>query len=158
MLVYILGVNWAQLIWGFLGSTSGKESACQCERRRRGRFNPWVRKIPWRRKWQPTPVFLPGKFHEPRRLVGYSPWGHRESDTTEQLHFHFSRLWFSAKSTHSELLSAAAIHGPEEKEGTKRRWWRCSPSIWWRCSVFCISSILPWHLQGYISYFTLSLH
>ena len=50
----------------------GKESACQC---RRHRFDPWVRKIPWRRKWRPTPVFLPGKSHGQRSLVGYSPWG-----------------------------------------------------------------------------------
>ena len=42
--------------------------------------NPWVRKISWRRKWQPTPVFLPGKSHGWRNLVGYSPWGHKESD------------------------------------------------------------------------------
>ena len=40
-------------------------------------FDPWVRKIPWRRKWQPTPVFLPGKSHGQRNLVGYSPWGHK---------------------------------------------------------------------------------
>ena len=46
-------------------------------------FNPWVGKIPWRRKWQPTPVPLPGKSHGQRSLVGYSPWGHKESDTTE---------------------------------------------------------------------------
>ena len=46
-------------------------------------FHPWVRKIPWRRKWQPTPVFLPGKSHRQRSLVGYSPWGHKELDTTE---------------------------------------------------------------------------
>ena len=44
----------------------------------------------WRRKWQPTPVFLPGKFHGQRTLVGCSPWGLWGSDTTEQLHFHFS--------------------------------------------------------------------
>ena len=44
-------------------------------------------KIPWRRKWQPTPVFLPGKSHGQRSLVGYSPWGCKESYTTEQLHF-----------------------------------------------------------------------
>ena len=49
-------------------------------------FSPWVRKIPWRRKWHPTPVLLPGKSHGRRSLVGYSPWGHKESDTTEQLH------------------------------------------------------------------------
>ena len=42
-------------------------------------------KIPWRRKWQPTPVFLPGASHGQRSLAGYSPWGHKESDTTEQL-------------------------------------------------------------------------
>ena len=40
---------------------------------------------PWKRKWQPTPVFLPGKFHEQRSLVGYSPWGPKELDMTEQL-------------------------------------------------------------------------
>jgi len=48
-------------------------------------FDPWVEKIPWRRAWQPTPVFLPGKSHGQRSLAGYSPWGHREPDTTEQL-------------------------------------------------------------------------
>ena len=63
----------------------GKESACQC--RRRG-FDPWVRKIPWRRKWQPTPVFLPGEFHGQRSLVGYSPRGFKESDRTERLSTH----------------------------------------------------------------------
>ena len=48
-----------------------------------------VWKIPWRRKWQPIPVLLPGKFYGWRSLVGCSPWGHEESDTTERLHFHF---------------------------------------------------------------------
>ena len=55
---------------------------CLPEMQRPG-FNPWVRKIPWRRKWQPTPVLLPRKFHRWRSLVGYSPWGRKESDTTE---------------------------------------------------------------------------
>ena len=49
------------------------------------RFSPWVRKIPWRRAWQPTPVFLPGESQGQRSLAGYSPKGHKESDTTEQL-------------------------------------------------------------------------
>ena len=70
-------------ILGFLGSTSGKKPTCQYRRCRRCRFDPWVRKIPWRRAWQLTPVFLPGESHGQRSLVGYSPWGHRESDTTE---------------------------------------------------------------------------
>ena len=56
----------------------------------RPRFNPWVRKIPWRRKWQPTPAFLPGESHGRRSLVGYSPRGCKESDTTERLHFHLT--------------------------------------------------------------------
>ena len=49
----------------------------------RHEFDPWVGKIPWRRKWQPTPIFLPGKPHGQRSLVGYSPWGHEDSDRTE---------------------------------------------------------------------------
>ena len=52
----------------------------------RCRFNPWVWKIPWRRKWQPILVFLPGKFHGQRRLAGYRLWGHKESDATEHAH------------------------------------------------------------------------
>ena len=50
-----------------------QKSACQCKRLRRYGFDLWVGKIPWKRKWQPTPVFLPGKFHGHRSLTGYSP-------------------------------------------------------------------------------------
>ena len=64
---------------------SGKGHTCQC--RRQG-FDPYVGKIPWRRKWQLMPVFLPGKPHGQRSLAGYSPWGCKESDTTEQLSMH----------------------------------------------------------------------
>ena len=53
----------------------GKEFACQCRRHKRFGFNPWFGKIPWRRQWQPTPVFLPGESHGQRSLVGYSPYG-----------------------------------------------------------------------------------
>ena len=59
-----------------------KKILLQC---RRCGFDPWVRKIPWRRAWQPTPVFLPGKSHGQRSLEGYSPWGPKELDRTEQL-------------------------------------------------------------------------
>ena len=48
-------------------------------------FNPWVGKIPWRRKWQHTPIFLSGKAHGQRNLAGYSPWSHKESEMTEKL-------------------------------------------------------------------------
>ena len=51
----------------------------------RPEFDPWVGKIPWRREWQPIPVFLPGEFHGQRSLVGRSPWGHKELGVTERL-------------------------------------------------------------------------
>ena len=69
--------------WGFPGG-SDKESAC-----RRPWFFPWVEKILWTREWLPTPVFLPGKLHGHRSLVGYSPWGHKEVVMTERLTLHY---------------------------------------------------------------------
>ena len=70
----------------FLKWCSGKEPFCQCRRHKRQGFDPWVRKIPRRRKWQPAPVFLPGKFYGQKHLAGYSPSGHKESDMTEHTH------------------------------------------------------------------------
>ena len=67
---------------------SGKESACQFRRLKRRRFDAWVGMILWRRKWQPTPVFLPAVSYGQRSLVGYSPQGHKESDTARQLSIH----------------------------------------------------------------------
>ena len=72
----------------FSSGASDKESTCQCRRCKRLRFYPWVGKITWSRKWWPTPVFLPGKFHGQRSLVGYSPWDQKELDTTEHTHTH----------------------------------------------------------------------
>ena len=67
----------------FPGGTSGKEPSCQCRRHKRRGFNPWVAKIPWRRAWQPTPVFFPGESHGQRSLVGYSSWSRTDSERTE---------------------------------------------------------------------------
>ena len=64
----------------FPGGASGKESVCQCMKLKRHGFNPGVGKIPWRRAWQPIPVFLPGESHGQKSLVGYSPWGRQELD------------------------------------------------------------------------------
>ena len=61
------------------GGAGGKEPACQCRRRWRHGFDPWVGKISWRRAWQPTPVFLPEKFHGQRSLLGCSPWGRSQT-------------------------------------------------------------------------------
>ena len=72
------------------GSLASLERVClQC---RRPGFNPWVGKTHGKRKWQPTPVLLPGKSHGQRSLVGYRPWGHKESEKTERLHFKFHFL------------------------------------------------------------------
>ena len=70
---------WTQLsILCFLVGARGKVSACQCRRLRRHRFDPWLGKTLWSRKWQHTPVFLPGKFYEQRILMGYSPHCHKD--------------------------------------------------------------------------------
>jgi len=65
---------WGKLqgITGFPGGASGKEPACQYRKPRRLGFNAWVGKIPWRRAWQHTQVFLPGESHEQKSLAGYS--------------------------------------------------------------------------------------
>ena len=70
-------------------------------------FNPWVGKVLWRRKWQPTPVFLPEKFHGQRNLVGYSPWGHKESDTTVLGRMH--PQWFNNNALPFSLIRSAYV-------------------------------------------------
>ena len=62
-------------------------------------FDPWVRKILWRRKWQLAPIFLPGKFHGPRSLVGPSPWSHKDWTRLSvwNFHFHFNTFWSDSK-------------------------------------------------------------
>ena len=68
---------------GFPRGASGKDPACHCKRRKRLGFHLWVGKIPWRRAWHSTPVFLTGESHGQKSLVGYSPRGHKDTDTTE---------------------------------------------------------------------------
>ena len=81
-------------------NASGKELASQCWRHKKHGFDPWLGKIPWRRAWQPTPVFLPGESHGQRNLVGYSPQGHTAEATQHackmnhrESTFIFQRLW-----------------------------------------------------------------
>ena len=93
----------------FPGGSDGKSICLQCGR---PGFSPWVRKIPCRRKWQPTPVFLPGKSHGWRSLVGYSPWGPKESDRTERLHYYW---WIirKASQTLGELINDSLSYWQE---------------------------------------------
>ena len=73
--------------------------------------SPWVGKIPWRKKWHPTPGFLPGEPHGRRSLVGYSPWGHNESDMTVHtcVHTHTVSTRTPFKSQQTVLLIESKI-------------------------------------------------
>ena len=84
---------------------SGKEFACQCKRCKRCRFDPLVEKIPWNRKWQSTPVFLPRKCYGQRSLVGCSPWGHKQSHMTKHACRHTHTHTHTHTNTHRELGS-----------------------------------------------------
>ena len=78
-------LNWTELNWTIkqgLMVTSGSEVKESARHYRRCELHPWVRKIPWRRKWQPIAIFLPGKSHGQRSLVGYNPWSHEELNMT----------------------------------------------------------------------------
>ena len=77
------------VILGFSGGASGKEPTCQSRRHKRCGFSPWIGKIPWRRAWQSTPVFMPGESQGQRSL---SPWGSKESDMTEATSDTFTQL------------------------------------------------------------------
>ena len=78
---------------GFPGGASGKESTCQCRRHKRGGFNPWVGKIPWRKAWQPTLVFLLRESHRQGSLVGCSSWSPKSWIWLERLSMHTSDLF-----------------------------------------------------------------
>ena len=80
---------------------SGKEFTCKC---RRCRFDPWVGKVPWRRKWQPTPIFLSGKCHVQKIPLAYSPWGCKGPDTTQQLNNNSCSLGFESKPRNSVVF------------------------------------------------------
>ena len=108
---------------------SGKESTCQ---RRRHGFDPLVRKIPWRRKWQPTPVFLPGKSYRQRSPTGYSPWGRK-------------RVWhdLATKRQRQHMLARkkekwelSAVKRSLSKNGGFPTWWGGQVILsWWRRAV-----------------------
>ena len=103
------------LLLSFPGGSEGRASACNVGD---PGFNSWVGKIPWRRKWQPTSVSMPGEPHGQRNLVDYSPRGRKESDMTEQLHF-TSLLLFSQLLSWVQLfchpmdssLPGSSVHG-----------------------------------------------
>ena len=129
-----------------------KEFTCQC----RCGFNPWVSKIPWRRKWQPVPVFLLGKSHGQRTLVGYSPWGLKELDTTERLTLSDKPITMSPRHICTKKLLMVY-----QKPKPDVNWW-LDPNVWldsvniaFKSSSVCLpckppseATSLPWRGQG----------
>ena len=114
---------------------SGKESACQC---RRCGFEPWVRKIPWRRKWQPMPVFLPGKFQGQRHVVGYrvAYWSLRISMTA-------FLLWRKAV----ERLGRILIANTQNNDNTTPRFLKNHSEIWLRYEKLDIINVYNLSLE-----------
>ena len=81
IMINVFGIT----VWGLPTWHTGEEPTCQCSRHKRCRFHPWVREIPWRRKWKPASYSCPEKSHGQRSQVGCSPWSHKESATAEGL-------------------------------------------------------------------------
>ena len=136
-----------ELCWAsFPGGARGKEHACQCGRRKRLWFDPWIRKIPWKRAWQPTLVFLPRASLGQRSLVGYIPKGCKESDTTEAwifttLNIHWKDWCWSWSSNTLATWCKKPTHGKRPwcwerlragGEGDDRDDWMASSTQWTR--------------------------
>ena len=105
---------------------SGKESACQCRRCKRYRFNPCVGKIPWRRKWQSAPMFLPGKLQGQRSLVGYSPWG-------------CTRVWHDLATIQGQWNKSPHARDPLVYPSQPEHSGCCTTETTWLCLRTCIS-------------------
>ena len=122
--------------------------------RSRCEFNPWVKKIPWKRKWQPTLVLLLGKFHWQRSLVDYSPCGRKESDMTEWLIQVLPHKFSSVQFSHSVVSKSLQQHGLQHARlpcpsPTPRVYSNSRPSSPW-CHPTISSSVVPFsYLQSF---------
>ena len=118
-------------LWASLHNISTYASNCICLQCGKPGFTPWVGKIPWRRKWQPTPVFLPGESHGRKSLVGCNPWGRKESDTIDRLHFHFqasnSHLTLDMRRIKLLVSSAPPL---------------LNPLLWWSSLSQCLRTVV----------------
>ena len=146
MLCKFLSIHHLKSFWGFYlrndgleknGLSSGKEPTCQCRRCKRHGFGPWVGTIPWKRRWQCTPVFLPGKFHG-QSLVGHSPWGCKGSDTTE----HTLQTKTRSRTKTSEIEWWKAWNQPHrEQDQSKNK--NKGRALRGRCAIMWIFFFLP---------------
>ena len=101
----------------------GSRICLQC---RKPRFSPWVGNIPWRREWEPTPVFLPGEPHGQRNLAGFSPWGHKESDTTERL---LQCIKQEDSGAYSQILALSSVSCVSQKDSSSLCYTGSSPHM-----------------------------
>ena len=103
----------------------------------------------WRRHWQPTPVLLPGNFHGRRSLVGCSPWGHWESDMTEQLHFHFSLSCIGEGN--GNPLQCSCLENPHGQRSLAGSWDRKESDITKRLRTTQCMILICWLNYSYFS-------
>ena len=130
---------------GFPGGTSGEEAPCQCRRHKRCRFDPWVRKIPWRRR--SISVFLPGESHGQRSLAGYRPQSCKESDTTEatqHTHAHMQTANI-VLATHSVSPINTCQHPSDH---TAQEWHMCTGRPMSGLLTPCQAQQGSWHMAG----------
>ena len=118
----------------------------QCRRRSRCRFSPWVGKIPWRRRWQLTLVFLPGKSHGQRNLVGYSPQGCKESDMTQHMHSHIMPI-LQANADKQAPFPGARENLRLETGAMAATTCSCDPELW---VLSCLISTITFQLIAVI--------
>ena len=111
---------WLENEGGFPGGTSGKEPACQCRRCTRRGFSPWVGKMPWSRKWQPTPVFLPGESYGQRSLGGYSPRVAKSQTRLKRLNTQARTC--GTKTPHASRPSQKKRKSSAEEWGVRTKW------------------------------------
>ena len=116
---------------GFPGGASGKEPTCQSRRHKRPGFNPWVRKIPWRTPWQPTPVFLPAESLGQRSLAGYS--SELQSDGDD---------WSDLVTTHTHAYVSVCVclfvHGTQRSESQLPDQGLNPHLLCWKCGILTI--------------------
>ena len=137
-------------IYGFPQWLSIKESACQCRSSRRCSFHPWVGKIPLEEGMVIHPVLLPGESHGQRSLVGYTPWVHKEWDTTEVIwhacklkYMHISSVQFSRSVVYDSLRPHESQHTrPPCPSPTPGVYSNSCPLSWW-CHLAISSSAVP---------------
>ena len=125
--LYQASGSWSQQGW-LSRWRSGEESACQCRRHRRRDFNPWVGRMPWRRNWQPTPVFLPGESwtEEPG---GSSPGGHKQSEASEHKHEHQPQATTASLDSSTTATAQPRPPQPEAPESSTRLQLACSCGV-----------------------------